>query len=299
MTLSCLREGVMEHKPAVMSCLRGLSVGDAFGFKLSTRPGHVARRELPEGLWYWSDDAAMACGLVAAMDEDGELDPDRLFAEFVRRYELDPRRGYGSGMKKLLGRRGHEDWREVAPALFEGTGSKGNGASMRVPPLGAWWGASDLAHVAALADRSARVTHAHPEGVAGAVAVAIASAIAGASHDPDVILDAVLEHTPSGALRDKIASSRAFDPGDLQAAADALGNGWKITALDTVPLCVWWAAHSLSDYVEAMWQLVAVGGDEDTNCAIVGGILGAGGCLPPQSWIDDTEPLPTLAPLAP
>ncbi len=34
----------------VSSSLRGLSIGDAFGFKLSTRPGHIARRELPEAL---------------------------------------------------------------------------------------------------------------------------------------------------------------------------------------------------------------------------------------------------------
>ena len=32
------------------------------------------------------------------------------------------------------------DWRELAEGMFDGKGSWGNGAAMRVAPLGAWYG---------------------------------------------------------------------------------------------------------------------------------------------------------------
>ena len=71
-------------------------------------------------------------------------------------------------------------WRQAAAAAFGGQGSCGNGAAMRVAPLGAYH--PDRPTTAAeLAIRSAEVTHAHPEGIAGAVLVAVAAAHAAAA----------------------------------------------------------------------------------------------------------------------
>jgi ADP-ribosylglycohydrolase len=42
---------------------------------------------------------------------------------------------------------------------------------------------------------------------------------------------------------------------------------------DTVPYAIWCAARHLDDLVEALWATVSVGGDIDTTCAIVGGIV--------------------------
>ena len=66
------------------------------------------------------------------------------------------------------------DWRDAARRPFRGAGSMGNGAAMRVAPLGAWF-ADDVARAVDEARRSAEVTHMHPEGIAGAVAVAVAA----------------------------------------------------------------------------------------------------------------------------
>ena len=52
-----------------------------------------------------------------------------------------------------------------------------------------------------------------------------------------------------------------------------LGNGSRITAPDTVPFALWCAARHIDDYAEALWTTVSAGGDNDTNCAIVGGIV--------------------------
>ena len=53
----------------------------------------------------------------------------------------------------------------------------GNGGAMRAAPLGAYF-ADDLVLCADAARNSALVTHTHPEGVAGTIAVAMAAAMA-------------------------------------------------------------------------------------------------------------------------
>lgn len=284
----------------LIQALDGLRVGDAFGFKLSIRPAYVAQRLLPEAPWYWSDDTIMAVSVAAMLSHYGDIRQDELFEQFVLRYRFDPRRGYGGGMKKLLGSTPTDGWRTATPALFGGEGSLGNGAAMRAPVIGAYF-YEDLERVAEVARKSAQVTHAHREGIAGAVAVACMAAIKceGVKTAPEEVIQSVADCTPESAVRDAILHSLTCVPGDLEAAAEVLGNGSRITALDTVPLCVWWAAHAPATFEEAMWRLVGVGGDEDTNCAIVGGILGAAGIAPPPSWLAATEAQPPLTLLAP
>jgi len=81
------------------------------------------------------------------------------------------------------------DWRALAAGLFDGSGSRGNGAAMRVAPLGAFH-ANDPAEAAHQAALSASVTHTHPE--AAAVAVAAVHAAAG-PQPPGPFIDQILE----------------------------------------------------------------------------------------------------------
>lgn len=62
-------------------------------------------------------------------------------------------------------------WKDLSQQLFKGTGSFGNGAAMRITPVGAYF-ADDLEAVVKQAHLSAQITHSHPEGAAGAIAVA-------------------------------------------------------------------------------------------------------------------------------
>lgn len=96
-------------------------------------------------------------------------------------------------------------------------------------------------------------------------------------------------------MHDGIAEARKLltidDPGTVGAV---LGNGHRVTAHDTVPFCLWAAAKNLDDYERAFWTTAAVGGDIDTNCAIVGGIVAArtGFASMPPHWLRSLEPLP-------
>jgi ADP-ribosylglycohydrolase len=258
-------------------------VGDAFGEQFfSSAVWHTCldRKSLPLPVWRYTDDTVMALSIVEILDRHGSIHQDDLAAAFQRRYEAEPRRGYGAGAAGLLmsmGRGGH--WRELSRTAFGGVGSFGNGAAMRVAPLGAFF-ADDPDSIVEQSRLSAEVTHAHPEGIAGAIAVARAAAwawqwnVGGRSEPRRNLLEVAAEITPPGETRDGILSAVDIPlDGWNHVAASALGNGSRITAPDTVPFSLWCAAAHLDDFPEALWSAVRVGGDIDTTCAIIGGIV--------------------------
>lgn len=276
--------------------LLGLCLGDALGSQFFV-PGnrqHLPVRSLPPAPWQWTDDTEMAGSVYLVLAVHNGIEQDVLAASFARRHDFD--RGYGPATGRMLRLvREGGDWRTLAAGLFGGSGSWGNGAAMRVAPLGAFF-AGDPAEAARQAALSATVTHTHPEAVAGAVAVAVAAALAaGGPIRPGPFIDLVLEHVPPGKVRDGIAQARhMLTVTDPETAAYFLGNGREVAAHDTVPFTLWAAARHLADYEQAIWVTAAAGGDIDTTCAIVGGITAAGlepGGLP-RKWLQAAEPLP-------
>ncbi len=283
--------------------LEGLSVGDAFGETFFSHPAAVARRfELELAApppWFYTDDTEMALSIFAVLRERGGIEQDALAASFARRYQ--PWRGYGPAMYHLLDAlRAGEAWRAVAPSLFGGQGSFGNGSAMRVAPLGAYF-AGDTAAIVEHARRSAAVTHAHPEAAAGAVAVAVAAGLAsrlgelGERLDLGAFIAEVLREVPEGSVRAGIEQALELPPdSSIARVVRTLGNGDLISCQDTVPLCLWCAAKHIDDYEQALWLTASGMGDCDTNCAIVGGIVAAytGSQAIPDRWLKNREPLP-------
>lgn len=287
--------------PSAVASLRGLAVGDAVGacYFIPLNQPLLADRRLPPDPWYWTDDTEMACSVLAVLRDHGHIDQEILAQSFGTHHDFD--RGYGAGVNRMLRliRQEGADWRELAESMFDGKGSWGNGAAMRVAPLGAWYGSGDLDRVVAEAKASAEVTHTHPEGVAGAVAVAVAAALAaGTTLAGSAFLDEVAELTPPGLVRDGIGTAMTLLPlSDPRSAAATLGNGRYISAPDTVPFCLWVAAKNLDDFENAFWNTAFVGGDIDTTCAIVGGIVASrvGEAGIPDPWLKRCEPLPEWA----
>jgi ADP-ribosylglycohydrolase len=279
--------------------LDGLSVGDAFGAQFFLGPvyqTHFAARTTPPGPWRYTDDTVMALGIVEVLERRGQIDPDELAAVFARRYQADIHRDYGPNIYTLLGAvaRG-TPWRTASYGAFRGKGSLGNGGAMRVAPLGAYF-ADDLDAVVAQAELSAVVTHAHPEGVAGAVAVAVAAAEAWRQRGqtaPERLLAAVVARTPAGVTRDGLVRALGLPAETTVAeAATLLGNGSRATAPDTVPFALWCAERHRDDYPAALWAAVAAGGDVDTIAAIMGGVVAVtAGRTIPQTWLAAREPL--------
>ncbi len=302
MTTSPLAADHAARLDRVRLALDGLSVGDAFGGQFFI-PGryqtHFAARTAPPRPWRYTDDTEMALAIAEVLGRHGRIEQDDLAAVFARRYDADCMRGYGPAMHDLLPavRRG-EPWRDASRRLFGGQGSFGNGGAMRVAPVGAYF-VDDLGRAAREAALSAEVTHAHPEGQAGAVAVAVAAAWAwrfasepGGS--PAGLLEAALEHTPPGKVRDGLERARHLGPdADPDYAAYELGNGSRVTAMDTAPFCLWCSGRHLTDFAAALWTTFGVGGDIDTTAAIVGGVvaLAVGRDGIPAEWLASREPL--------
>lgn len=278
--------------------LVGLSVGDAFGQQFFTTANAplIASRHLPPGPWSWTDDTAQALCIFEALQLRGEIGPDLLATLLAAEYRRDPNRGYGGGAHQVLQTiSAGTDWRVAAQALFGGQGSMGNGAAMRAAPIGAYFGADNLAVVVEQARRSAAPTHAHPEGAAGAIAVAVAAALVASVDLPaPALLSLVAQHTPAGQTHSYLvaASQLSLHHTHPAKAAELLGNGSQVRAYDTVPFALWCVARNLGNYEGALWDAVSGGGDIDTTCAIAGGVAACGTGSVPHAWVARREPLP-------
>lgn len=306
--------------------LEGLSVGDALGETCFLPDNYEALIEDPRATarapWPWTDDTAMALGIFETLDEHGRIDQDSLSRRFAMRFQAQPWRGYGPGAVRMLAAVADgAEWRLAVQGMFGGQGSFGNGSAMRIAPLAAYFAEDGYEAVAEQAALSAAVTHAHPEGIAGGIAAAVAGAYAwvnrGRRSDEAVkrgLFEVVLQHTPSGEVRTGIERAATFEvtpPADpevrlldhgmrtvpfdtaIRPLVRALGNGSRISCQDTVPFCLWMAARHLDDYEIAVVQTIRAGGDIDTNAAIVGGIVALATGLEaiPQDWRSDREEL--------
>jgi ADP-ribosylglycohydrolase len=286
--------------------LEGLSIGDGLGgfFEFSDFGNHLhflKKRRVPEVAWRYTDDTNMALSIYSVLRQDHHINQDHLARNFARHFESG--RGYGIGAHALLKRLllGQE-WRALSKRLFNG-GSFGNGGAMRVGPLGAYF-ADDLPLLMEQARLSAEITHAHPEGINGAIAVAVAAALAwqakqkGERPIPTDFIQAVASHVPDGQVKTGLqAAAQLPSDSPMKAVVATLGNGSEVTAQDSVPIAVWVAAGWLDHYEEAIWQIISAGGDADTTAAMVGGIVASYTGLEgiPQAWQNHREALPTWA----
>jgi ADP-ribosylglycohydrolase len=242
----------------------------------------------------------MALSVVEILERHRTIDPDALAAAFTRRWAADPDRGYGQGTFELLMRvsRGAA-WRAEAKKLFGGQGSFGNGAAMRAGPIGAYF-AGDLEGVRREALRCAEPTHTHPDGQAGAVAVAVAASLAATGIESEELIPSVISMVPDGHVLNRLRRAAELDlKSDPVDVGQELGTGLDVAAHDTVAFCLWVAAHHLDSYEDAISTATSQDGDRDTLGAIVGGIvvLATGVDAIPILWRAATEPLP--APFSP
>ncbi|HEX7645639.1 MAG TPA: ADP-ribosylglycohydrolase family protein [Burkholderiaceae bacterium] len=282
-----------------LETLEGLSLGDAFGqcFFQEADPDHMAREQrLPAAPWYYTDDTEMSLSMISVLRRHGCIEQAELAHSLAQHYDYD--RAYGPSMHRVLERiRQGEPWQDVGRNSFEGQGSYGNGAAMRAAPLGAYF-ADDLELAAAEASLSAKVTHAHPEGIAGAIAVALAAALAwqsrGKARTHEDFLNMVVRTLPPSEVRSKIARAASMAKSSWQFAVSVLGNGTGMSAQDTVPYALWCCGQALNDWEQALWLAVGSGGDRDTLGAIVGGIMAArlGVQALPPGWLARREVLP-------
>lgn len=86
----------------------------------------------------YTDDSAMTRAICKSLTEQQKYDNRNMAKAFVEEFFRDPDRGYGSAVGRVFERLRDEDPEDVtspARSQFDGQGSYGNGAAMRISPL--------------------------------------------------------------------------------------------------------------------------------------------------------------------
>lgn len=194
----------------------------------------------------FTDDTVMTVAVAAAlMNGGGEDDFVAAMRDYGRRY---PGRGYGGRFGSWLF---SED-----PQPYN---SWGNGSAMRVSPVA--WAFNTLAEVERIAERSAAVTHNHPEGIRGARATAAAIFMA-----------------RTGRSKPEIKSYIEQQYGyDLARTLREIRPGYRFneSCQRTVPEAIIAFLES-TGFEDAVRNAISLGGDSDTLACITGSI--AEGC---------------------
>lgn len=260
-------------------CMLGLALGDALG---APYEGGVLERlvwrligRTRDGRLRWTDDTQMALDLAESLLARSGLQPDDLARRFAASYSWT--RGYGPGTARVLKRiRRGESWEAASRAVYP-NGSYGNGAAMRSPILALFF-AHDYDALVAAARDSARITHAHPLGIEGAVLVAVATHALLFRNPPSHILDAVRAECRSPEMTGRLEAASAWlsegaTPSPRE-VAKRLGNG-TTAATSCVTALYIGLRHLERSFEEMMQFVIACGGDTDTLGAMAGALWGA------------------------
>ncbi len=259
-------------------CLIGLAVGDALGGMFEAQSADAIRTRFStadrliaypqEEIWY-TDDTQMTIALAEALVESGEVVEEVLCRAFVANYV--PSRGYGRGARAVLDAMDDgRDHRLVAEEHFPG-GSFGNGAAMRVAPVGLLF-RDDHRRLWEQARLSALPTHRHALGIEGAQLLALAVGICSNMErfDRAGFFADLLAACESADYRARLEeASRVQSPDDLT----RLGN--RIEALNSVPTAIASFALSPESFESTISNVIFLGGDTDTLAAMAGALSGA------------------------
>ena len=193
-----------------------------------------------------TDDSVLTCATASVLLNNKFLTPLDYALAYKQFGEKYPGYGYGSGFQK---------WLYASEMVV--SESYGNGSAMRVSPIGVWF--TSLDEVLEQAKRSCLYTHAHPEGIKGAQAVAAAIFM---SHHGD--------GNNKQEIKQYISDTFGYD---LDRTLDEIRPTYKMdaTCQGSVPQAIIAFLES-DDFESAIRKAISIGGDSDTIAAIAGSI---------------------------
>jgi len=271
--------GEITTQDRFRGCLLGLAVGDAVGAPFEGLTGETIYRsfgpvdriiaDLNDEVINYTDDTQMALGVAECLVEYGCIAADELAERFATNYEAG--RGYGSGMQKILNAMVMgKEWKPLVESLFPG-GSWGNGAAMRVAPVGLAF-CHDPARVREEAARSARVTHLHPLGVDAAVILASAVSILlrqDSPFDSKAFYAELLESAETEEFQWQLRTAGRLEAQEMISFGSCLAAHRSVTTAITC-FTAW-----PDSYEKTIGRAISMGDDTDTLAAIAGALSGA------------------------
>uniref|UniRef100_A0A8C4QQM5 ADP-ribosylhydrolase ARH3 n=1 Tax=Eptatretus burgeri TaxID=7764 RepID=A0A8C4QQM5_EPTBU len=268
----------------------------------------------------YTDDTAMTRSVAGSLIVHEKFVAEDMALRFAKEFQKDPCRGYSPGIsnlfEKLLQRNltGGEVFRP-AEEQFQGKGSYGNGAAMRVAPVALAY--PDIDCIKEVARQIARLTHAHVLGYNGAILQALA--VHFALHDENVDKMSFVNKLIAEMEPIEASANASFNSADkpyckkLEKMKEYLNKknlskedvvkqfGHGVRALDSVPTAIFSFLHCLepeseilagfSGLARTIVYSVWLGGDTDTIASMAGAIAGAyyGVESSPTQWMQYCE----------
>jgi poly(ADP-ribose) glycohydrolase ARH3 len=263
--------------------LTGLAVGDSLGMPFET--DHFSSRRLAQ--WdgsfqasayhkldpgQWTDDTQMATALTRSLLSTSIYDPHDASTRYVDLWRSGNLRGAGSATKAALGRLvGGIPW------ISSGSPSSGNGAAMRIAPLGLFYH-NHIEAVSAFANLDAGITHNDHEAQEGSKAIALAVAtLAQGRADRDNLLPKLLDWLGPSTTRSRLAKAASLleasngAPGSTLKHLISLGTGAYV--VESVP-AAFLAFCGTTSFKDAIETAIQAGGDTDSVAAMAGALAG-------------------------
>ncbi len=275
----------------------GTFIGDAMGREvegwswgeIQARYGILSR--IGQGIY--NDDTEMMIGIMEALEEAPGFDPALTARRFLANFH--PARNYGARIYGIM-----DQLRQGVPWDEVGTDSWGNGGAMRIAPIGFFF-YDDRELLREKALLCTRITHRHPQALAGALAQAMAVGMAtekgleGEVFDRRSFVEEIVAEVQGvdRAMAAEIKRIRDLDrDGNSEARIRRIASAFSrdVSALGAVPPAL--ASFLVSDDFEAVvMTAVNAGGDTDTIGAMAGALAGAyyGYSSIPAAWLDPLE----------
>jgi ADP-ribosylglycohydrolase len=261
-----VREDIVD---SILGCIIGGAIGDAAGAAFEGGTAVSAPPLLSGEHWYLTDDTQLTLATCEAVVERGFPDPACIADSFLRWFRA--RRVTGLGASTLKALRDLEVGAHWALAGRQGEMAAGNGAATRVAPL-AFCLDPLLDESRRLIRDVCRITHHSDEAYIGGFAVVLAVR---ATSTDGIALEAIASHLPDTTVRDRLLCYGSL-ASKLSIAVAAERFGASGFVAESVPLSLF-AAGKVAHlgFSEMLEQLIAVGGDTDSNASIAGQVAGA------------------------
>lgn len=252
-----------------MDRLKSKFLGSLIGTAVGDSLGAGGRR--------YTDDTAMMIGVAESLIENKGFNAEHMAQTFIRNYDAEPWRGYGPGPPAIFQMvKSGLYWQAAAEKIYPG-GSYGNGAAMRVAPIGLFY-YDDLDELKKISCQSSQITHTHPLGMEGAALQAFSVALAVRAEpgplDKYNFLDKLSNFVETDEFQEKLRSIKILlreSAGEPRVITE-LGN--TVEAFNSVPISIY-SFLANSGFKAALDYALSLGGDRDTISAMTGAIGGA------------------------
>lgn len=246
-----ITEEILSFQEKLPIVIKGCALGDYAGqpyeFSLLSDCRDMPRSMIYKKSLDCTDDTILTCATAKVLLY-GKYDYEDAYRKYAKKYNH-PLGGYGARFLAWV-------YSGIDP------NSCGNGSAMRVGPCGCLSNVEDVINEAY---KSAVCTHSHPEGIKGAIVIAVCIWMAFHDYTKKEIGEYVDKFYPNSPYAPKVSWKKMTSYEKIK--------GNPAVCQTTVPMAVSCFVNS-NTFEDCIWKAVQFGWDADTQAAIAGSIAG-------------------------